>query len=176
MYTKCARLTDARAVFDQMPTPNIFSWNVMIGVYANQCQGMVALELYCRMQRTGIQPDGYTFPCILKACARLTALQQGKAIHVHVLKSGFESDVFVRSALVAMYTKCRRLDDARQMFDKMSQRDAVSWNAMIRGYAQNKLCEEALKLYREMQLTGVEPTKHTITIVLPACGSMRDLQ
>ena len=51
------------------------------------------------------------------------------------MKFWFNLDVFVLSALVDMYAKCGSTGDARQVFDEMSQKNMVTWTAMIVGYA-----------------------------------------
>eukprot|EP01018_Ginkgo_biloba_P033346 Gb_20187 [translate_table: standard] len=157
MYVNCGSLRDARQVFDKMPKRNVFSWTAMIGEYARRGRCGEALALYYEMQRDGTLPDKFIFPCVLKACAGLAALQQGKNIHVCIARCGFESDIFVGNALIDMYSKCRSIESARLVFDRMSQRDVVSWNAMIAGYSHNGHCDEALKLFRLMQMEGVEP-------------------
>ena len=87
------------------------------------------------MYGSGEEPDKFTFPYVLKACAGLSALQEGKEVHGHVVRVGFHSDVFVVTALVDMYGKCGNMEDARQVFDKMFDKDAVAWNAIFVGYA-----------------------------------------
>lgn len=56
------------------------------------------------------------------------------------------------------------------MFDKMSGREIVTWNAMITGYFQNGFSEEALNLFREMQVEGLAPDEVTMVSVLSACA------
>ena len=87
------------------------------------------------MYGSGEDPNKFTFPYVLKACVGLSALQEGKEVHGHVVRTRFHSDVFVATALVDMYAKSGNMEDARQVFDKMSDRDVVTWNAMIAGYA-----------------------------------------
>ncbi|XP_059629388.1 pentatricopeptide repeat-containing protein At1g62260, mitochondrial [Cornus florida] len=43
-----------------------------------------------------------------------------------------------------------RIDDARTMFDKMTQRNTVTWNSMITGYVKRREMSEARKLFDEM--------------------------
>jgi len=43
-----------------------------------------------------------------------------------MVKSGFQADVFVETALVDMYAKCGCIGTARYIFDKMSERNVVS--------------------------------------------------
>eukprot|EP01018_Ginkgo_biloba_P035754 Gb_27454 [translate_table: standard] len=176
MYGNFRNLVDARFVFDNMRKRNVFSWNGMIAGYAKDGNSEEALRVYHQMQQSGVKPDKFTFPFVLKACAGRLALQEGKMIHKQILRSGCDSDVFVGAALVNMYAKCGVLEDARQVFDKMSRRDVVSWNAMVAGYAQNGRANEALALFNQMQLTDVKPNSVTVGSVLPACAQLGALQ
>ncbi|KAL5574528.1 hypothetical protein UlMin_016227 [Ulmus minor] len=55
-----------------------------------------------------------------------------------------------------------RVSDARKVFDRMSQRDSVSWNSMITVYTQHGLLNEAQRLFDEFQGKNVK----TWTILL----------
>eukprot|EP01018_Ginkgo_biloba_P030326 Gb_08619 [translate_table: standard] len=176
MYAMCGSFVDARLVFDKIKIRNIFAWNGMIRGYVIHGHYKEALTLYDQMQKAGMQADNYTFPFVLKACADLADLQQGKDIHDYIIRSGLESDVYVSNALVAMYGKCGNIDDARQVFDRMPGRDLVSWTTLLSGYAQNGQANEALKLFRQMWLAGVKPNSVTTASVLPACGNLVTLQ
>jgi pentatricopeptide repeat protein len=172
MYAKCGSFVDAKLVFDKIPKPNVFSWNALIRghIVHGHCEDV--LELYHQMQIAGIQPDNFTFPFVLKACADLGNLQRGKDIHDCIIRIGFKPDIYVWNGLLLMYVKCGCMEDARQVFDKMSQRDVVSWNTMIAGYAQNGDCDQALRLFRQMQVAGVPYNSVTVASVLPVCASV----
>jgi pentatricopeptide repeat protein len=75
MYTKCASAADARMVFDEMPSRNVFSWNTMITGFAISGFCSEALVVYNQMKQAETQPDNFTFPCVFKACAALGNLQ-----------------------------------------------------------------------------------------------------
>eukprot|EP01018_Ginkgo_biloba_P034802 Gb_21843 [translate_table: standard] len=147
MYAKCSNLADARRVLDQMPKRNVVSWTVMIAAYAKHGYGEEALTLFDQMQRSGIQPNQFTFAGVVLACPSLAALEK---VHEEITKSGFQSNVFVGNVLVDMYVKCGSIDHARHVFDKMPHPDVVSWNTMIAGYAQNGHVDEAMKLFQNM--------------------------
>eukprot|EP01018_Ginkgo_biloba_P024506 Gb_17916 [translate_table: standard] len=176
MYIKCGSLEDAHEVFDNMPEQNVVSWNVMISGYAQQGSGRETLKLFDQMQQAGIKPNEFTFGSVLKACASLAALEHGKKIHIHIIKTGFASDIFVGSVLVDMYIKCGRIESARQVFNKMTARDVVLWTGMIVGYAQNEDGENALKLFCEMQQVGMKPNQFTFTGILRACAQQAALE
>jgi pentatricopeptide repeat protein len=62
--------------------------------------------------------------------------------------------MIVHTALMEMYVKCRAIDEARQEFDRMPQRDVVAWSTMIAGYAQNGRPHESLELFERMKATS----------------------
>eukprot|EP01018_Ginkgo_biloba_P002730 Gb_33133 [translate_table: standard] len=169
MYAKCGSIVDARSVFDQMTERNVFSWTVMIAAYSRHGPAEEALILFYQMQRTGVQPDQFTFASVLPACANLGALEQGTEIHDEIIKNGFQFDVFVENALIDMYAKCGTIDKARDVFDKMPVRDCVSWNTMIGGYAMHGCGKEALRLFERMEHSGTKPDHVTLVCVLYAC-------
>eukprot|EP01018_Ginkgo_biloba_P036720 Gb_30661 [translate_table: standard] len=171
MYAKCRSLTNARHVFDKMPVRDVISWNTMIAGYSQRGCDEETLKLFCEMLRAGMRSNEFTFGSVLRASASLEALEQGKQVHVNIIKTGFELDVFAGSALLDMYAKCGRIDNAYQVFDKISDPNVVSWNAMIAGYAQKGYGEEAFELFRQMQLEGTKPDQSTFASVVTAFAS-----
>eukprot|EP01018_Ginkgo_biloba_P010079 Gb_35395 [translate_table: standard] len=169
-YAKCRSLKGARQLFDNMPKQDDVSWNVMTAGYAQNDCSEEAVELFLQMQQVGLKPDEFTCASVLSACASLAALQQGNAIHAHIIKTGYESNVIVRNTLVDMYAKCGSIEDAQSTFDKMPKRDVVSWTAMISGFAHHGHGKEALKLFEKMQRAGIEPNHITFVVVLSACS------
>eukprot|EP01018_Ginkgo_biloba_P037425 Gb_17095 [translate_table: standard] len=175
-YAMYGSLHSAHLVFDKTYDRNVFIWNAIIRGYAGNGPFDQVLTLYFQMEQEGIRPDNFTFPFVVKACASLSDLQKGKKIHTHVIRTGFETDVFVGAALIHMYAKCGNIVNARQVFDKMSRRDLVSWNSMIAGYAQTGHANEAMTLFHQMQLTDMTPDGVTMAIVLLACSHIGALK
>jgi pentatricopeptide repeat protein len=97
-------------------------------------QGQKALELFGHMQQEGVQPDVLTFVRVLNACASVVALEEGKYVHQQIIQSACECDVFVGNNLVHMYAKCRSIEDAWRVFNKMPSQDVITWNTMILGH------------------------------------------
>ncbi|XP_058728942.1 pentatricopeptide repeat-containing protein At1g15510, chloroplastic [Vicia villosa] len=174
MFVRFGNLVDAWYVFGKMPERNLFSWNVLVGGYGKGGFFDEALNLYERMLWVGVRPDIYTFPCVLRTCGGVPDLVTGREIHVHVLRFGFESDIDVINALITMYVKCGDVVTARLVFDKMINRDRISWNAMIAGYFENGMCLEGLRLFCRMIEHPVEPDLKTMTSVIAACELMGD--
>eukprot|EP00253_Pinus_taeda_P010633 PITA_10633 len=75
-----------------------------------------------------------------------------------------------------MYAKCGSIEFAQRWFDKISNKNVVSWNIMISGYVQNGLAIEALILFRNMVVENVTQNCVTAAIVLQACAHLASLQ
>lgn len=172
MYTTCGSVLDARAVFNTMPSHNVVSWTAIISTYAKHGEVEHAFTLFEKMQSAGFAPDKVAFLVLLNACASHTALDRGKHLHAHVIESGLDFHSSVGNSLIDMYAKCENLGEARQVFDKMYERDVVSWTTMIGGYAQQGLGQEAFTLFELMQQEGIQPTDVTFLSILQACASL----
>ncbi|KAL9239700.1 hypothetical protein vseg_013997 [Gypsophila vaccaria] len=75
-----------------------------------------------------------------------------------------------------MYGKCGSVFDAQNVFDEMPERSIFSWNAMLGAFVSNGHPWDALGLYREMRVLGVEVDAFTFPCVLKACGSIKDFK
>ncbi|XP_057860360.2 pentatricopeptide repeat-containing protein At3g12770 [Cryptomeria japonica] len=176
MYARYSSMDNGRQVFDKMQKRDAFLWNSILRGYAWNGPYEEALSLYSQMQHAGIWADNYTYAFVLKASAGLSSLKVGRKIHCQIIRSGFESHVFVRTSLVDMYSKSSSIDDARQVFDEVPLRNVVSWNAMIAGYSRNGHAKEALALFYQMRWEHVVADSVTMVNVLPACAELRDLK
>eukprot|EP01018_Ginkgo_biloba_P018799 Gb_11545 [translate_table: standard] len=170
MYANCGSLDMARRIFDKMSKRNVVSWSAMIAGYAHSGHANEALLLLNKMQLQDIKPDFVTMVSVLPACAQLSALQQGKRIHGYIIRNGFDLNIAVGNALVDMYAKCGNMDIARKWFDKMPEKDVVSWSAMIAGYGMHGHGEDALALFTQMQQKGMKPDHIIFISVLSACS------
>ncbi|XP_057816435.1 pentatricopeptide repeat-containing protein At2g13600 [Cryptomeria japonica] len=175
-YAQNGALDEALKIFKEMPGPDIISWNAMVAGYAQNGFVDKAIETFKQLQMVGLMPNSTTFASILSACAKVGALEQGMDIHQSIVKTGFSPDIVVASALVDMYAKCGRIHKARELFDKMPQRNVISWTAMIAGYAQNGFFEKALETFNEMHLAGINPNSTTFAGILQACAKVGALE
>ncbi|KAF8391692.1 hypothetical protein HHK36_024001 [Tetracentron sinense] len=121
----------ARQIFHRVEKPEIFVWNSCLKTFAEGNSPIDAIRLFYRLRQFDVQPDTFTCSFLLKACSLLSDLSNGRIVHGLVLKLGFQSDLFVENTVVHMYACCGVIDDARRLFEKMPQRDVVTWNIMI---------------------------------------------
>ncbi|XP_024517735.1 pentatricopeptide repeat-containing protein At2g33680-like [Selaginella moellendorffii] len=184
MYSKCGSLRDARKVFDTMPARDVVSWTSLICGYAENREEELALGLFSTMELDACAPNARTYVAALVACTslaekekkvdrRVAVLQRGMAIHSRALDDGCVSDMFLASSLVNLYIKCGDLAEARKVFDRMLQRDVVTWTCLILGYAENGFGELALGLFQQMmECQQCQPNARTYVAALVACSSL----
>ncbi|XP_024535656.1 pentatricopeptide repeat-containing protein At2g03380, mitochondrial [Selaginella moellendorffii] len=175
IYSKCRCLEAAREVFSRVEKPDLVLWTAMIAAYAGHGDYKEAFELFQQMQDQGLKPDKVVFLSILNGCATPLALAYGKLAHAQIIKHGYEGLVSIGNAIVHMYGKCGNVADARKMFDKMRERDTVSWTTMIAVYAEHGYDREALQIFKVMLLESVAPDKVTLINVLDACSNVSGL-
>lgn len=175
-YAKIGCLDESIKTFFEMDGHDIVSWNALIAGCVNSGHYEVAIRFIQNMLLEGFDPDIYTYSSLLSICGDLPATEWGKQTHCCIIKPGLDSNVVVGSALVDMYAKCGRLNDARKVFDILPSKNPVSWNAMIGGYAQHGFGREALEIYDIMLRNGVKPNDITFLGVLSSCGHVGALE
>ena len=117
-------------------------------------------------------PNQFTFAIILKACADSLVLELGKAVHANVITSQLDLDVSLWNALIDLYAICRRIDDAFCVFNKMPERDLVSWNAILAGYVQNGYNKKTLDFFRQIQMVELKIDEFTIATIFRICDNL----
>jgi pentatricopeptide repeat protein len=71
-----------------------------------------------------------------------------------------------------MYAKCGMVAKAREAFEELPKRSVISWNALISGYSQQGLGDEALEVFEQMKHEQFIPNAVTYVCVLDACSSI----
>ncbi|XP_058097843.1 pentatricopeptide repeat-containing protein At2g01510, mitochondrial-like [Magnolia sinica] len=176
MYAKCGCVDSARIVFDRMSVRDLVSWTAMVSGYVhNGCDGET-LEFFELMRWSNVKPNRVGLLSVLLACGHLGALRKGEGFHSYAIRTGFESDVLVSTAVIDMYSKCGSLDVARYMFDRMSGKDVVCWSSMIASYGTHGHGREAIVVFDLMINAGVRPNHVTFTSLLSACSHSRLLE
>lgn len=156
MYSKCGSVTCAHEVFSGMIERNLVTWNSMITCYEQNGPTSEALEVFVRMMDCGLEPDEVTLASVVSACANLCALKEGLQIHARVMKiDKLRDDLVLGNALVDMYAKCGRVNEARMVFDRMPIRNVVSETSMVSGYARAASVRAARFLFSKMTQRNV---------------------
>ncbi|XP_073109569.1 pentatricopeptide repeat-containing protein At2g29760, chloroplastic-like [Elaeis guineensis] len=195
----------ARLLFDGMPEKDLISWNVMISGYAENEHVEEGLQLLCEMKARNIRVNEATFLSIISACerpdlaleihghiremgfeshvsicnalidmhSRIGNVDQGRVIFDEMPKR----DIITWNSMIAGYAGCGSMTVAHSLFEQMPLKDNFSWSTMILGYVRNNQPQEAIGVYKDLQLEGhIKPDKITILSVLTACSHLGALE
>nr|XP_043622062.1 pentatricopeptide repeat-containing protein At3g57430, chloroplastic [Erigeron canadensis]XP_043622063.1 pentatricopeptide repeat-containing protein At3g57430, chloroplastic [Erigeron canadensis]XP_043622064.1 pentatricopeptide repeat-containing protein At3g57430, chloroplastic [Erigeron canadensis]XP_043622065.1 pentatricopeptide repeat-containing protein At3g57430, chloroplastic [Erigeron canadensis] len=159
---------------NQKPTSNYASWVEKLRSNTRANNFHEAISVYIDMTKSGNKPDNFAFPAVLKAVTEIHDLNLGQQVHGAVVKHGYDvSSVTVSNTLLNMYGKCGVLSDVVKVFDKITERDKVSWNTMIGSLCRFEEWELALDMFRRMQFDDeVEPNSFTLVSVSVACSQL----
>lgn len=170
MYSKCGYSNDARRVFDEMPIKNVVSWSALIAGYVQGNRFKDALLLFQDMLIADVRPNQTTLTSVLTASAQLGALDQGRWVHEYINRNALDMNSITVTALIDMYAKCGCVCEAMLVFENFPKKNVYSWTAMINGLAMHGDALGALKLFRQMLSSGVQPNGVTFISVLSACA------
>lgn len=177
MYAKCTgdrSMINSRKIFDRMPVHNVMSWTAIITGYAlNGSSDVEAIELYCRMIEDGsVKPNHFTFSGLLKACANFNNLDMGIKIHCHAVKLGLASINCVGNALINMYSRCDRIEEAQRAFEVLFEKNLVSYNTLVDACAKNSNIDKAFELCNEIENTTLEIDAFTFASLLSGAATV----
>ncbi|XP_022957571.1 pentatricopeptide repeat-containing protein At2g03380, mitochondrial [Cucurbita moschata] len=175
MYVKCGQTRDARMIFDELPSIDLVSWTAMIVGYSQAGQPNEALRLFTDKIRSGLLPNSVTAASILSACSVSGNLSIGMLVHGLGIKLGLE-ECAVKNALIDMYAKCHMIDDAYVVFLGVLEKDVITWNSMISGYAQSGSAYDALRLFNQMRSDSLAPDAITLVSALSASAILGAVQ
>ncbi|KAK7394803.1 hypothetical protein VNO78_15342 [Psophocarpus tetragonolobus] len=136
MYASCGLLGHAQKVFDEMPERDLVSWNSLICGYGQCKRFREVLAVFEAMRVNDVKADSVTMVKVVLACSVLGELEVADAMVGYIEESKVEIDVYLGNTLIDMYGRRGLVHLARGVFDRMKQRNLVSWNAMIMGYAK----------------------------------------
>lgn len=160
----------ARDCFNKMLERNLITWNSMITTYNQHGLWEEGLKLYNSMLREGVKPDWVTFSTSIGACANLSILKLGIQIVAHAEKVGFGSEVSVANSVLTMYSRCGQIKEAEQIFHSIGNKNLISWNAMMAGYAQNGKGKKVIEIFEDMLKMKCRPDHISFVALLSGCS------
>ncbi|THU47663.1 hypothetical protein C4D60_Mb09t17990 [Musa balbisiana] len=145
---------DAQRVFDWTPAKHFITWNSIISVHSQRGDTISAFELFSGMQtgRLGccLRPNEATYGSLITAiysCSNGGCILE--QVLANVLKSGFSKDLYVGSALVSAFSRFGLLNRAKEIFQQMDEKNAISMNGLMVGLFKQNLGEAAVEVFRE---------------------------
>ncbi|XP_060210832.1 pentatricopeptide repeat-containing protein At1g33350 [Lycium barbarum] len=143
----------ARLIFNYINLPNVYLYTAMITAYTSVLDHNSSILLYRGMFRNGwvSKPNHFVFPIIMKSLTETTKLYGVEMAHNNIEKMGFGKYPVVQTALLDAYSRFSSdIRVARQLFDEITERNVVSWTAMISGYTRVGQMGDAILLFEEV--------------------------
>lgn len=170
MYMKLRLVDDALKVFDEMPNKNLASMNAAISGFSQNGYFREAFSMAKNGGFEGFKPNSVTIASLLSAC---DTVGLGVMTHCWAIKLGVETDVYVATSVLTVYSNCEELALAGKVFEAMPNRNVVTYNAFISGLLRNGLPRMVLDVFkRMMEGLGEKPNSLTFASVLSACASL----
>ncbi|KAM1255004.1 hypothetical protein PS1_029478 [Malus domestica] len=149
-YGSCGDLDLARRVFVKTPKKDVVSWNSMITAFAQGNCPEEALELFKEMEAKNVKPNDVTMVSVLSACAKKVDLEFGRWVCSRIERNEIGENLTLNNAMLDMYVKCGSIEEAKRLFDRMPEKDIVSWTTILDGYAQSGNYDEAWQIFTAM--------------------------
>ncbi|GMI92794.1 Growing slowly 1 [Hibiscus trionum] len=174
MYSKSGHFDKALCIFEDLNDPNTVSWNTLLSGFQKSEE---AFHFVSRMNLNGVAFDTVTCITALSFCLDIEGFLFGLQLHAFVMKSAFDRAVNVGNALITMYSRCKRLEEAQRMLEEMPNRDLISWTAILSGYSQeDSYGLEAIWTFIEMVRQRMYLDDVPFTAAVSACGLQRNLE
>ncbi|KAM0944060.1 putative tetratricopeptide-like helical domain superfamily [Dioscorea sansibarensis] len=131
---------------------DIVLFNILMSWYVKRGCFLDALQVFDELMASGVRPDQYTIVSLLVCCGQLKRVLVGKSVHGWVVRRiGYQGwGLVLCNALLDMYVKCEEMDSAMKIFDRIGERDSVSWNIMIMGFNSVGEFDLAYRAFEEM--------------------------
>ncbi|KAJ8529411.1 hypothetical protein K7X08_036246 [Anisodus acutangulus] len=173
LYSKMGNWETAKKIFENMgEKKDLVSWSAMISCFAHCGMELEAVFTFLEMVEFGEYPNQFCFSAMIQACCSGELGWIGLVIFGFVIKTGyFESDICVGCALIDLFAKgFSDLRSAKKVFDRMPERNLVTWTLMITRFSQHGGPRDAVGLFLEMVSEGFVPDRFTFSGVLSACA------
>lgn len=133
MYAKCGNVGMARLVFNRMTEKTVVSWTSMIAALAMQGLAEEAIQLFCKMENSGVISDEITFLSILYACSHAGLIEKGCEYFSSMRENyGIEPSIEHYGCMVDLYGRAGQLQKAYEFVCEMpTPPNVVIWRTLL---------------------------------------------
>ncbi|KAK4346261.1 hypothetical protein RND71_032600 [Anisodus tanguticus] len=176
LYTKTGSIEYAGSLFRIIEEKDVISWSCMISCCAHNGATDRAISLFDEMIYKGVEPNSVCMISALQACEASCNIEKGRKIHELAFQKGLERDILVSTALIDMYMSCCAPNEAIMVFDRMLNKDAVSWFALLCGCVQNGMANKSMQIFCDMMASDIQPDATMMVKILGSCSELGVLQ
>ncbi|CAF3445944.1 unnamed protein product [Rotaria socialis] len=186
-FIKCGDVKSAKSLFDKSTRKTLPMYGALMAGLTINDQEEQAIAIFNEIPLNELHRENHSekknllfekktdcleanvtiYLCLIKALAKLGIFEQAQSF-VQQIPSSVLADQRIRNALIHMWGKVGSVDEARRIFENISQLDHIGWTAMINSYGLNGMGVEAVKLFHQMPKEFINDL--TYVCVLNACS------
>ncbi|KAG9158451.1 hypothetical protein Leryth_013189 [Lithospermum erythrorhizon] len=155
MYASWGDLYFAQRVFYGIHDKDLVSWSSLICGYFQNNKFKEVLSLFEAMRGENVRADATIMIKVLVASNYLGDQQVVDNMVFYIEDKGVDIDVYLGNTLIDLHGRRGLVEMARQVFDRMGEKNLVSWNTMIMSYGKAGELGMARKLFDEMPTRDV---------------------
>lgn len=168
IYNRTGHYNETMKLLSLLEKPDVVSWNTAISACARSNNYNEVFKLFKRMHSGHIHPDKYTLMTLVCVCTKLCCLDLGGSLHGLIVKTN-SCDTFLGNVLIDMYGKCGNIENSVKVFEEIKDRNIITWTALISALGLNGYARDAVKIFHNMELTGLRPDALALRAVLSSC-------
>ncbi|XP_060963956.1 pentatricopeptide repeat-containing protein At1g06140, mitochondrial-like [Cannabis sativa] len=169
----------ACVLFDRIPEKTIVTVNGMISGFVKNESFDAGLNLFKRILvclfGLELKPNYVTLVILISGCFEFRRLDVGKTLHSYCHKTSLDSVTEACNALIDLYSKFKCMIEASRLFEAMVDKDLVSWNTMISGYASVGEYMRAFILFSEMRSNNIAFDRVSLISLILASGYGKEI-
>ncbi|CAF1269869.1 unnamed protein product, partial [Rotaria magnacalcarata] len=149
MLMKFGDIESAERMFRSIKAKGTTIYGALMNGYNLNGESWKCFKIFEEMNEKDIIPDEIAWNILIGACSKSGMLHHCQYI-VNQIPLNIQNQIRMQNALIDMWGKCGSIENAKNVFDLVVDRDTITYNAMINSFALNGMGTQAVELYREM--------------------------
>lgn len=169
-YGRYGDVAESERIFSEVSVPDSSCCAAMVACYSQNGYAEEAMEMYKKMKEENLETNEVAFVGAISACVQLGDVETASKLIDQVEEGCYDRTLFISNALIHMHSKFGNLEKAREEFNRMKERDVVTYSTLITALADHGKAKEALDLFSKMEEEDIKPNQVCFTGILNACG------
>jgi len=128
-------------------------------------------SVYEEMERKNVEMSVVVYNTLLDACARAGRMESVPKLLQGMKDRNVRPNLISYSTMVKGHCQSGNIQTAFELVEAMKQDtnlkpDEIMYNSLLDGCAQNNMYEEGLRVLREMEANGVQPSNFTLSVLV----------
>ncbi|MCO5608503.1 hypothetical protein L7F22_062714 [Adiantum nelumboides] len=162
MYAKCAALTKAQNVLDELGVLDVVSYNAMIAGYAQQGKYQEALGCFHRMQSEGFSPDAVSWTTLIGGYAQQGLAEEALNYFQWMQQEGTSPSAITFVCVLNACSHSGLVAEGQMYFDSMRKKYGIVPNkehftCMVDLFGRARLFGKAMRVIKEMPSSDYPP-------------------